>query len=173
MSIIKDKLQHLDIEINYDKLLQEFHQMEFKNNKSENWWRAKTEERRQFWKNSKAWQKAVPLEIYPPETQRLKELFNADVVLHYILRSDYELPRHRDWEVITAVNIILSEDNAPITFGDDEDIYYKCALVDISQDHSVKPYPNDRYLLKYCWKDRTFEEIREEFYDRKFIQRCK
>ena len=171
MITTKDKLHHLDIEMDYDKLLEEFHQMKFENNKSENWWRAKSEERSQFWKESKAWQTAVPVEVYPPETERLRELFQADVVLHYILYSDCELPRHRDWEVITAVNIILSEDNAPITFGDDEDIYYKCALIDISQDHKVKKYPNDRYLLKYCWKTKTFDEVREEFYDRGLILR--
>ena len=57
--------------------------------------------------------------------------------------------------------MLLSDEFAPITF-DDEEVYYKNALINVSKHHSVKSYKKDRLLLKFGWTTKSFEQVYEE-----------
>jgi hypothetical protein len=63
--------------------------------------------------------------------------------------ANTEVPMHNDIGTSACVNIILSEDYAPITFEECGDIKYKCAILDIQKKHKVKSYPKERILLKF------------------------
>ena len=82
--------------------------------------------------------------------------------VYIVQRKNTELPYHRDSKVMPcAINILLDDESAPITFRDFGDIKYKAALVNISKYHKVKSNPSDRHLLKICIYDKSFETCRE------------
>ena len=88
-----------------------------------------------------------------------KELFDDRILINYLRQdANTEVPMHADSGTICAVNIIVSDNAAPITFENIGDVEYKCALINTQQRHMVKPFPEDRYLLKYSMKSKTYEE---------------
>ena len=154
-----------DINIHFDKpkLINEISNLHLKPSHSNNWWRATTEESKRFWFKTDTWLKTIVNDIHLyPEIQRLNKIFNSDIVYVYKQLANSKLPKHRDWDVITAVNILLSDNAAPITFNNKE-YFYKNALIDVSQTHSVKAYPFDRLLLKFAWHDKSFDDVYKEF----------
>lgn len=82
----------------------------------------------------------------------------------HIQKSDYTLPPHIDDSNIQAVvNILLSEDNGPITFSNYGDIEYKFALLNTSILHWVKSYSTIRQLVKFPITGISYEDAREAF----------
>jgi len=154
----------IPIQINYNKnkVLKEIDSLLLKPSYSNNWWRAKTTESKNFWYNTDTWLKTIVENISVlPEIKRLQNVFESDIVYVYKQLANSSLPKHRDWDVITSVNILLSDDVAPITF-DYGDEFYKNALIDVSQKHSVKAHTEDRLLLKYAWHTKSFSDVKEE-----------
>ena len=103
----------------------------------------------------------------PYPTRYVKELedyftkmFDATIVTNFIRQdANTHVPMHSDSGTICSVNIILEEDAAPITFEDIGDVYYRCAFVNVGgKRHAVKSWPEERWLLKYSIKDRSYEE---------------
>ena len=155
-------LCHIQIDFNKVKIINEINTLILKPSHSNNWWRAKTPESKKFWYNTDTWLKTIVENIsILPEIKRLQNIFQSDIVYVYKQLANSNLPKHRDWDIITAVNILLSDDIAPITF-DYGDEYYKSALIDVSQTHSVKAHTEDRLLIKYAWHTKTFSDIKEE-----------
>jgi len=159
----------LNISFDKQKVIDEIDTLKLKPGHSNNWWRAKTEESKKFWYKTDTWLKTIIEDTSNlPEIARLNSIFECDIIYVYKQLANSKLPRHRDYDIITAVNILLSDDVAPITF-DHGDEYYKNALIDVSQVHSVKPHPEDRLLLKYAWHEKTFEEIKNELREKCLI----
>ena len=67
------------------------------------------------------------------------------------------LAAHRDHGTATAINIIL-KGSGPITWDEDIDLYYECALLNVQQMHSV--FSNDdRIFLKLAIFDKSYDEV--------------
>ena len=155
-------ISHIKISFNESKVIDEINSLHLKPGHSNNWWRAKTEESKKFWYKTDTWLKTIIEDTSNlPEISKLNSIFECDIMYVYKQLANSFLPRHRDYDIITAVNILLSDEVAPITF-DHGDEYYRHALIDVSQRHSVKPHPKDRLLLKFAWHEKTFEEVEKE-----------
>ena len=162
-------ITEINISFNKQKVINEINTLDLQPGHSNNWWRAKTEESKQFWYKTDTWLKTIIEDTTNlPEIARLNSIFECDIMYVYKQLANSNLPRHRDYDIITAVNILLSDEVAPITF-DHGDEYYKNALIDVSQRHSVKPYPKDRLLLKFAWHEKTFKEIQQELKEKCLI----
>ena len=74
----------------------------------------------------------------------------------YIQKKDVFVPEHKDMTTECAINILLSDDCAPITYRDFGDIYYKCALINTQEVHSVKT-DVERILFKLSIMDMKYE----------------
>jgi len=74
----------------------------------------------------------------------------------YVQKKDVFVPEHKDMTTECAINILLSDDCAPITYRDFGDIYYKCALVNTQEIHSVKTGV-ERILFKLSIMDMKYE----------------
>lgn len=74
----------------------------------------------------------------------------------YVQRKDVYVPEHKDIKTECAINILLSDDCAPITYKDFGDIYYKCALINTQEIHSVKT-DTERILFKLSIMDMKYE----------------
>ena len=104
-----------------------------------------------------------------PEIKRLTEhiahkINSSDVrPRFYRQEANTAVPIHRDQNTKCCVNIVLSEKAAPITFEDIGDIDYKCALLNITQSHEVKEYPEERLLLKFSIFDVDYEDAVERW----------
>lgn len=155
-------ITHIKISFDKNKVIDEINSLHLKPGHSNNWWRAKTEESKKFWYKTDTWLKTIIEDTSNlPEISRLNSIFECDIMYVYKQLANSFLPRHRDYDIITAVNILLTDEVSPITF-DHGDEYYKHALIDVSQRHSVKPHPTDRLLLKFAWHEKTFEEVKKE-----------
>ena len=155
-------ISHIKISFNESKVIDEINSLHLKPGHSNNWWRAKTKESKKFWYKTDTWLKTIIEDTSNlPEISKLNSIFECDIMYVYKQLANSFLPRHRDYDIITAVNILLSDEVAPITF-DHGDEYYRYALIDVSQRHSVKPHPKDRLLLKFAWHEKTFEEVEKE-----------
>lgn len=76
----------------------------------------------------------------------------------YKQQANTELPMHSDYGTKCAINIILSDDAAPILFENGGEFKYTCALLNIQERHAVPAYPKERFLLKYSIFDIDYHE---------------
>ena len=99
------------------------------------------------------------------EVKRIKDIISARTKSNDVNPKFYKqlantsLPMHRDNGTKCAINIILSNDAAPIIFEDIGAIKYKCALINVSQRHSVPAFPKDRLLIKFSITDLKYEDV--------------
>jgi len=78
---------------------------------------------------------------------------------YYKQEEDSYLSPHKDHGTFTAINIILNGDG-PITWNEDVDVYYDCALLNVQEMHSVQT--NDsRIFLKLAIFDKSYNEVLE------------
>lgn len=76
----------------------------------------------------------------------------------YKQQENTELPMHSDNGTLCSINIILSEESAPIIFENGGSYNYDCAILNIQERHSVPAYHKERFLLKYSIFDINYEE---------------
>ena len=76
----------------------------------------------------------------------------------YWLKENTVLPEHVDNGTQCSVNIILTDDAAPVTFSG-IDYYYSQALLNTTVPHSVTNGPKERILLKISIFDETYEQL--------------
>lgn len=76
---------------------------------------------------------------------------------YYRQQAQTDLEAHRDLGSTVSLNVIL-EGTGPITFDNKYEIHYKCALLNVSQLHSVKT-EDTRILFKLSMDDITYEEV--------------
>ena len=72
------------------------------------------------------------------------------------IRPRFFVPEHKDIGTECAINILLSDDCAPITYKDFGDIYYKCALINTQETHCVNT-DVERILFKLSIMDMKYE----------------
>ena len=99
------------------------------------------------------------------EVKRLKnyieEKINSNDVRPRFYRQEQntEIPPHVDINTKCAINIVLSDNYGPIKFTGNDPIFYKCAVLDTTKEHSVPPFAEERILLKFSIFDVSYEDV--------------
>jgi hypothetical protein len=65
---------------------------------------------------------------------------------------------HTDINTLCSINMVLSDDPAPISFRSGE-VFYRQALLNTTVPHAVQNGPNPRILFKISIFDQTYEEV--------------
>ena len=159
-------LKHLDLEINFDKLREEFLSETLHNYKLNN----VTSYTDSYFDNIKHWHHCYPEIVPGTELKKVVDEVNnkagQEIISHaqfYRLDANTELPLHRDPMRITrcAISILLDE-SGPIYFEEIGDVNYRVALMDVSRClHAVKPFPKDRYQVKLSIAKYSFRQVSE------------
>lgn len=76
----------------------------------------------------------------------------------YWLKENFILPEHVDYNTTCAINFVLSDNPAPVSFGDKEYIY-TMAILNTTVPHSVRNGPAERLLFKISIFDETYEDL--------------
>ena len=76
---------------------------------------------------------------------------------YYRQQAGSDLEAHRDVGATVALNVVL-EGSGPIVFDNEIEIYYKCALLDVTQMHSVKT-EDTRVLFRLTMDDIDYEDV--------------
>jgi hypothetical protein len=87
----------------------------------------------------------------------------------YYMQPYSFFPTHTDNQTKCSINIILSNDPAPITLLG-KDLYYKCAIIDTTKPHSVRNNFSERVLFKISIFDKSYKSILNQLELRKFIK---
>lgn len=99
------------------------------------------------------------------EVKRLKnyieEKINSNDIRprFYKQEKNTEIPPHVDINTKCAINIILSDNYGPIKFTGNNPIFYKCAVLDTTKEHSVPSFVEERILLKFSIFDIAYEDV--------------
>ena len=76
----------------------------------------------------------------------------------YLLEKNTVLPMHTDLNTTCSLNIVLSDDPAPVKFEDSSYTYNSCIL-NTTNMHGVDNGNSDRELFKISIFDQSFEEV--------------
>ena len=89
----------------------------------------------------------------------VQNLFNTSIKTQFVKQlAGCEVPFHYDTGPKCSVNILLSENNSPITFEDIGDVHYRCALLNTKKKHMIKSSETDRQVLILSIIDKTYDE---------------
>jgi len=95
-----------------------------------------------------------------------KNLFETNIRNQFFKQMPgCEIPFHHDGRPKCSINILLSENNSPITFEEIGDVYYDCALLNIKKKHMIKSSKTERWLFNLSILDKTYEECIERLPD--------
>ena len=75
----------------------------------------------------------------------------------FFQQPHFHLKPHKDYGTQCAVNIILNG-TTPINIEGKEYVYSQ-ALINVQREHSIKTDNEERIMLKFSIKDRSFEEV--------------
>tara|TARA_X000001036_G_C20581644_1_gene766998 strand:- start:748 stop:1200 length:453 start_codon:yes stop_codon:yes gene_type:complete len=75
----------------------------------------------------------------------------------YFQQPHFHLKPHRDYGTQCAVNFILNG-TTPINIEGKEYVYSQ-ALVNVQKEHSIRTDNEERIMLKFSIKDKSFEEV--------------
>lgn len=97
-----------------------------------------------------------------PYAQELCNLFNIKngKPRFYMLEKNSILPMHTDLNTTCSLNIVLSDNPAPVKFEDREYTYKSCIL-NTTHMHGVENKGDDRELFKISIFDQSFDEMCE------------
>tara|TARA_B100001057_G_C22635091_1_gene865930 strand:+ start:332 stop:853 length:522 start_codon:yes stop_codon:yes gene_type:complete len=146
-------ITHLNLEYDTDKLKDEVKDLDFQpfnlytkgynEAKDAAWWIARIRENKHM----------------HPQINNLYELLEADVIAIHRQYANTRVNTHIDPNSSCCVNIILSGHTGPVVFEDYGKIYYKCALLNSQEWHSVPSYDEDRVLVKFAYFKKSYEEV--------------
>ena len=103
-------IRHLNISFDKDKVIKEIDTLHLKPGHSNNWWRAKTEESKQFWYKTDTWLKTIIEDTNSlPEIKRLNAAFKCDII--YVLERGELKSKGKFEELIKTNSIFKSLEN--------------------------------------------------------------
>ena len=113
--------------------------------------------------NPPTWLQGHVLDEYPEinrvQTQICNLLECRDIrPRYYKQEKNTEVPMHNDRGTFCAINIMLSDNAAPIIFKYLGEIKYECALLNIRKHHAVPSFPEERVLLKFSIFDVSYKD---------------
>lgn len=139
-------IKHIDLKYNKEKLIKEFDSTKKK------FHRPSKEKGKSWFSEQKSWE-TITLEGQCEETERirleLEEIFNVPVTAKFFkLEKGEGIPPHVDHGHRAALNIILSDDPAPIKYRGEEEEFYQCAILNVAKRHEVLP-GSERKMIKF------------------------
>jgi hypothetical protein len=94
-----------------------------------------------------------------PHIEALHQLFEGSIVVAYRQLADTSVHMHIDPATLCSVNVILSDDPAPVIFEDFGEIQYRAALFNTSLNHAVPAHHSERLLLKFAYLDTPYDTV--------------
>ena len=94
-----------------------------------------------------------------PHIEELHKLFNDSLIVAYRQLAETSVHMHVDPATMCSINIVLTDDYSPVIFEDFGKINYECALFNTSLRHSVPAYHKERLLLKFAFKDKSYDDV--------------
>jgi hypothetical protein len=85
----------------------------------------------------------------------------------YWLKPNAFINTHTDGTTKCSLNFLLSESNTAITINN-QNYFYKSALLDTTQPHSVKNGDNERLLFKISIENESFEQVANRIIEKKY-----
>lgn len=79
----------------------------------------------------------------------------------YVLEPHAFLGQHLDHGTRCSINVILSDESAPVSFMGKE-FYYKACLLNTQLRHGVQNGPEERLLFKLSIKNESYEQVKEK-----------
>ena len=101
------------------------------------------------------------------EARRFCKHYNIkdDIFAQFMwIDKDFKLSWHIDDATVcrSSVNVIMTPEPAPVTFREGN-FYYKCAALDVMQEHCVNNNSNERVLMRISFKTLTHEKLVNEY----------
>tara|TARA_Y100001972_G_C7606955_1_gene304215 strand:- start:157 stop:627 length:471 start_codon:yes stop_codon:yes gene_type:complete len=147
---------HLNLEYDKNELKDEVSELDFKPFAPEQY----------YFRNT--WLKAKLREhiFMYPHIEKLHKQLPGSVIVAYKQLANTSVHMHVDPATECSVNIVLSDNFAPVIFEDYGEINYECALFNTSLNHAVPAYEKERLLLKFSFLDTSYDKIREMLNDK-------
>ena len=101
-----------------------------------------------------------------PHIEDLHKQLPGSIIVAYKQYANTSVHMHVDPATECSVNIVLSDDYAPVIFEDYGEIHYECALFNTSLNHAVPKYSEERLLLKFSFLDTSYDKVREMLNDK-------
>jgi len=96
--------------------------------------------------------------------KELMDFFEIDgEAKYYTLKKDCEFDLHVDTLPKCSVNVLVSENPAPVFIGGKNYLYHNCVL-NVKKPHGVFKNTEDRILFKISIFNNTYEEVRQKVY---------
>ena len=149
-------LTHLNLNYNKDELRKEVNELDFKPFAPEQY----------YFRNT--WLKARLREhiFMYPHIEDLHKQLPGSIIVAYKQLANTSVHMHVDPATECSVNIVLTDDYAPVIFEDFGEIKYECALFNTSLNHAVPKYYKERLLLKFSFLNTSYNEIRKMLNDK-------
>lgn len=101
------------------------------------------------------------------EAKRFCKHFNIedDILVQYMwMDKNFDLSWHVDdaTRCRSSVNVIMSDNPAPVSFREG-DFFYKCAALDVMQEHSVSNDNNERVLMRISFRTLTHDKLVNDY----------
>jgi hypothetical protein len=148
-------IKHIDLCFDKQKLISEFNSTQMhlhrpQKQKAETWF-----------SNQSSWE-TVTLGGQCEETERIRKhlenVFKVSVTaMFFKLEENVGIPPHVDHGHRSALNIILSDEPAPVKYRGEEEEVYDCAILNVARRHEVLPGP-ERKMIKFKLGNLFFEE---------------
>ena len=147
---------HLNLEYDKSELKDEVSELDFKPFAPEQY----------YFRNT--WLKARLREhiFMYPHIENLHKQLPGSIIVAYKQLANTSVHMHVDPATECSVNIVLSDDFAPVIFEDYGEINYECALFNTSLNHAVPAYNKERLLLKFSFLDTSYDKLREMLNDK-------
>ena len=147
---------HLNLQYDKEKLKEEVSELEFK----------PFSPKECYFRNT--WLKARLREniVMFPHIEDLHMQLPGSIIVAYKQLANTSVHMHVDPATECSVNIVLSDDYAPVVFEDYGEILYECALFNTSLNHAVPKYSKERLLLKFSFLDTSYEKVKEILNDK-------
>lgn len=147
---------HLNLQYDKEKLKDEVSELDFQPFAPEQYYFRKT------------WLKARLKEniVMYPHIEDLHKQLPGSIIVAYKQYANTSVHMHVDPATECSVNIVLSDDYAPVIFEDYGEIHYECALFNTSLNHAVPKYSEERLLLKFSFLDTSYDKVREILNDK-------
>ena len=158
---MNDFLTHINIPFNQSKLLEEFNSSVLepytpsRKTKGSSWFSYQPD-----WMTS-----TIDDYKFYPELDKIKDyiisVFGFEPIGKlFKLTEGVEVPPHKDMGHKCCINIVLSDDPAPVFYKDYGEIQYQCAILNVVKRHSVKAGP-ERKMIKFQLGDMYYKEAVE------------
>ena len=147
---------HLNLQYDKEKLKEEVSELDFK----------PFSPKECYFRNT--WLKARLREniVMFPHIEDLHMQVPGSIIVAYRQLANTSVHMHVDPATECSVNIVLSDDYAPVVFEDYGEILYECALFNTSLNHAVPKYSKERLLLKFSFLETSYERVKEMLNDK-------